>query len=252
MAPGESSTEELKKHHQSLKRARDKEKMENIDSTLSPDLLQLVNQSRDKSASSWLNAMPLADQGLALNKQEFRDSLRIRYNLPLVDLPGLCVCGVKFTVGHTLSCKKGGFIAQRHDGVRDFLTAFINKVCNNVEIEPRLQPLDNERLYLRSAVTSSEARLDIRAGGFWSRGVTAFFDVRVTHVNFKCYQNKTTSEVFKEQEDEKKRKYQQQVLVVEMGSFTPYVFGTNGGMGNECQRFLKHLADKIAQKDTEP
>ena len=23
-------------------------------------------------------------------------------------------------------------------------------------------------------------------------------------------------------------------------------------MGNECQRFLKHLADKIAQKDTEP
>ena len=32
----------------------------------------------------------------------------------------------------------------------------------------------------------------------------------------------------------------------------PLVFGTNGGMGNECQRFLKHLADKIAQKDTEP
>ena len=37
-----------------------------------------------------------------------------------------------------------------------------------------------------------------------------------------------------------------------MGSFTPLVFGTNGGMGNKCQRFLKHLADKIAQKDTEP
>ena len=121
-----------------------------------------------------------------------------------------------------------------------------------MEIEPRLQPLDNERLHLRSAVTSSEARLDIKAGGFWSRGVTAFFDVRVTHVNSKCYQNKTTSEVFKEQEDEKKRKYQQRVLDVEMGSFTPLVFGTNGGMGNECQRFLKHLADKIAQKDSEP
>lgn len=58
--------------------------------------------------------------------------------------------------------------------------------------------------------------------------------------------------MFKEQEEEKKRKYQQRVLDVEMGSFTPLVFGTNGGMGNECQRFLKHLADKIAQKDTEP
>ena len=54
--------------------------------------------------------------------------------------------------------------------------------------------------------------------------------------------------MFKEQEEEKKRKYQQRVLDVEMGSFTPLVFGTNGGMGNECQRFLKHLADKIAQK----
>ena len=94
--------------------------------------------------------------------------------------------------------------------------------------------------------------IDIKAGGFWARGVTAFFDVRVTHVNSKCYQSKPTSEVFKEQEEEKKCKYQQRVLDVEMGSFTSLVFGTNGGMGNECQRFLKHLADKIAQKDTEP
>ena len=60
-------------------------------------------------------------------------------------------------------------------------------------------------------------RLDIKAGGFWVRGVTAFFDVRVTHVNSKCYQSKPTSEVFKEQEEEKKRKYQQRVLDVEMG-----------------------------------
>ena len=35
-------------------------------------------------------------------------------------------------------------------------------------------PFNKERLHLRSAVTSSEARLDIKAGGFWSRGVTAF------------------------------------------------------------------------------
>ena len=60
------------------------------------------------------------------------------------------------------------------------------------------------------------------------------------------------SEVFKEQEEEEKRTYQQRVLDVEMGSFTPLVFETNGGMGNECQRFLKHLADKTAQEETEP
>ena len=64
-----------------------------------------------------------------------------------------CICGDKFTVSHALSCKKGRFVAQRHDGVRNLLTTFIDKICNNVEIEPRLQPLDNERFHLRSAVT---------------------------------------------------------------------------------------------------
>ena len=62
-----------------------------------------------------------------------------------------------------------------HDGVRNLLTSLIGTVCTNVEVEPKLQPLNNERFNLRSEVTSSEARLDLKAGGFWSRGVTAFF-----------------------------------------------------------------------------
>ena len=47
-------------------------------------------------------------------------------------------------------------------------------------------------------------------------------------VNSKCYYNKPTSEVFKEQEDQKKHKYQQRVLDVEESPFTPLVSGTNG------------------------
>ena len=94
------------------------------------------------------------------------------------------------------------------------------------------------------------ARLDFKAGGFWSRGVTAFFDVRVTHVNSKCNQGKETSTIFKEQEEEKRRKYQ--VLDVEMGSFTPLVFGTNGGMGADCNCFLKRLAEKLSETNEEP
>ena len=64
----------------------------------------------------------------------------------------------------------------------------------------------------------SGGKLDMKAGGFWSRGVTAYLDVRVTHVNSKCNQRKATSTIFKEQEEEKKRKYQQRVLDVEMDS----------------------------------
>ena len=201
MVAGENPTVELKRQHQALKTALVNSRMESIYSTLPSDLLRLVNHSRDKGASSWLTAVPLVDQGLVLNKQEFRDSLRLRYNMPLSDLPSKCVCGEKYTVCHALSCKKGGFVAQRHDGVRNLLTSLIGKVCTNVEVEPQLQPLDNERFNLRTAVTSPEARLDFKAGGFWSRGVTAFYDVRVTHVNSKCNQGKETSTIFKEQEE---------------------------------------------------
>ena len=139
-----------------MKTASVKSRMESIDSTLPSDLLRSVNQSRDKGASSWLTAVPLVDQGLVLNKQEFRDSLRLKYNMPLSDLPSKCLCGGKYTV-----CKKGGFVAQRHDGVRNQLASLVGKVCTNVEVEPQLQPLDNERFNLRSAVTSPEARLNL-------------------------------------------------------------------------------------------
>ena len=92
----------------------------------------------------------------------------------------------------------------------------------------------------------------MKAGGFWSREVTAFFDVRVTHVNSKCNQGKATSTIFKEQKEEKKRKYQQRLLDVEMGSFTSLVFRTNGGMGADCNCFLKRLAEKLSEKNEEP
>ena len=83
MVAGENSTEELKRQHQALKTASVKSRMESIDSTLPSDLLRSVNQSRDKGASSWLTAVPLVDHGLVLNEQEFRDSLGLKYNMPL-------------------------------------------------------------------------------------------------------------------------------------------------------------------------
>ena len=128
----------------------------------------------------------------------------------------------------------------------------ISKVCRNVETEPLLQPLDNEVFNLQSTVMSREARLDMKAGGFWTLGVTAFFDVRVTYVNSRSNQGKHTATIFKEQENEKKRKYNQRVIDGEMRTFTPLVFGTNGGMGLDCQNFLKTLANKLSSYNKEP
>ena len=78
MVRGKNSTEELKRQHQALKTASMKSRMESMVSTLPSDLLRSVNQSRE-GESSWLTAVPLVDQGLVLNKQEFTDSLRLWY-----------------------------------------------------------------------------------------------------------------------------------------------------------------------------
>ena len=86
------------------RRAAAKSRIERIDESLSPDLLQAVQQTRDKGASSWLNAIPIEEHGLALNKQEFRGSLYLHFPLP--SLPSYCACGEMFTVNHALSCKR--------------------------------------------------------------------------------------------------------------------------------------------------
>ena len=47
---------------------------------------------------------------------------------------------------------------------------------------------------------------------------------------------------------EKKRQYNERVLQVEHGSFSPLVFNMNGGMGNECHAFYSRLADLLGLK----
>ena len=205
-------------------------------------------QARDKGASTWLNAIPREDQNYYLNKNDFRDAIRLRYNQKLHDLPSNCVCGENFNVQHALICKKGGFVSQRHDHIRDLLTVAINEVCIDVQSEPHLISLTGEQFRYKTANISEESRLDIKARGFWKYGQTAFFDIRVTRVNAKSNQNSSTKEIFKKHENAKKREYNERVIEVEHGSFTPLVFGTNGGMGDECLIFLKQLTTKIAEK----
>ena len=103
----------------------------------------------------------------------------------------------------------------------------------------------------RSTNTEDGARLDIKARNFWQRGQTSYFDVRVTHVNSETQKNMSTETIFKNNEQEKKRQYLQRVVEIENGSFTPLVFGTNGGVGDECGKFLSELANKISQKENE-
>ena len=97
-------------------------------------------------------------------------------------------------------------------------------------------------------MTGDEARLDIRARGFWRSGQSAFFDIRVTNTNADSARALSSSQIYRRHKQEKKRKYNDRVMNIEQGTFTPLVYSTSGGLGNECQTFYRHLANKIATK----
>ena len=94
--------------------------------------------------------------------------------------PSHCACGINFSVDHAQSCPKGGFPSIRHNEVRDITAELLSEVCHDVEVEPHLQPLSDERFQQKTANTQDGARLDIAMNGFWGgRYEKCYTDVRV-------------------------------------------------------------------------
>ena len=58
-------------------------------------------------------------------------------------------------------------------------------------------------------------------------------------------------QIYRQNELEKKRLYNDRVLQVEKASFVPLVFTTYGGFGPECTKLNKRLAELIAAKRNE-
>lgn len=209
-----------------------------------------VDLAMEKGASSWLTAIPIKDLGFDLNKAQFWDAIKLRYDWEITDLPSVCVCGEAFSVDHAMICRRGGFVIQRHNELRDLEAEMLDMVCYDVEVEPVLQVLTGETLE-RGANIAPDARLDIHARGVWERQRSAFFDVRVFHPNADSYRDLSPKQIYRQHENEKKRKYATRVLEIEQGTFTPLVFSTTGGMGEECQRFHRRLAELLASKKGE-
>ena len=59
-------------------------------------------------------------------------------------------------------CRRGDFIVQRHNELRDLEAELLNTVCNDVQIEPVLQEVNGEALNSGSN-KSANARLDVHA-----------------------------------------------------------------------------------------
>jgi len=108
-----------------------------------------------------------------------------------------------FSVEHALSCPRGGFPSIRHNEIRDVTADLLTEVCNDVCIEPDLQPLTGEALTGSSSNTQDGARLDIAANGIWGgRSERTYFDVRVFNPHAPSNRN---SNSYRKHELEKKR-----------------------------------------------
>ena len=207
--------------------------------------------AKEKGASSWLTTLPLDWLGYTLNRQEFRDSIALRYSWKIKDMPAYCGCGKENDIDHSLSCKKGGYVILRHNNIRDTTAKVLEEVCYDVQIEPRLIPIngESEEVYDTARGNIAEnARLDVAARGVWSQYDRSFVDIRVTHPNCLSNSGKSLQEIYEKHEKEKKEFYESRVIHVERGNFTPLVFTTSGGMAPACQRFFKRVATMIADK----
>jgi len=94
-------------------------------------------------------------------------------------------------------CHHGGLTFICHNELRDITAQLLSKVWNVVSIEPPLQPLSGEKLTPLIANQQDDARADIHVHGFWGRQQSAFFDIRVFHLNAQSYRKTSISSVYR-------------------------------------------------------
>lgn len=233
-----------------IRKARDeahKHKLDRLRTNMTKGEKRGNDLAQMKGASAWLTSLPLKDEGFILNKREFFDALAMRYRWDLRRLPSKCACSQGFTMDHALQCPLGGYVIWRHDRMRDLFASLLDDVANGVRTEPPLQPLSGEELTPGSNL-EDEARLDVAARGFWQRCEMAFFDIKVFNPYAKSHMKNSLQSVFRTAEQNKKTKYNDRVIKVEHGTFTPVVMSSMGGFGKESNRFVLKLVEKVAEK----
>ena len=90
-------------------------------------------------------------------------------------------------------------------------------------------------------VVPAESRADVSAHGFWKRGTTAMFDIRIVNLNAGSYLRMTPEKDLSKAEKEKEDMYLQAYLELRR-TFTPMVYSADVIPGAEALATQKRLA----------
>ena len=60
-----------------------------------------------------------------------------------------------------ISCKKGGVVTIRHNEIRNITAQLAKEICGDVQIEPQLQQLSEEKFEPQTRQKCGDACLDI-------------------------------------------------------------------------------------------
>ena len=146
------------------------------------------------------------EHGFSLHMSAFHDALALWYGWSPSTLPSKCVCDNKLMVEHALSCARGAFPQIRHNEICNLTANLLTEVCNNVGIEPDLQPVLPGQRSGATANSQHGARLDLSANGvLGGRYEKTFFYVRVFNPHAPSIKNLAC---YRKHEREKKRAYQ--------------------------------------------
>ena len=246
---------EVRQHCRNMRQAATDAEMEKYVSASSAEEARLTKRSGETGV--WLTTIPNTLNGNVLSKEEFRDSLRLRFGLGVENLPSKCDgCGAAFNVTHALNCKLGGLVSRRHHDVN---RTFQHLCCqaftpSSVSCEPLIQSnMDKRRAgggpggVTRDQLETLEDRGDTGVHSFWTKGSTCIFDVRVTNLDNASQVKHDPASCLRAHEKAKMRKYNKACLE-RRKTFTPLVFSCDGMKGPQAKAALKRLAKELSEK----
>ena len=122
------------------------ERLEQVKNSLPTKAKRAVELATEKGSSNWLTVIPLKKSDYNLNKKEFRDAIKLRYDWEITDTTMLSVYGVQFSVITQWCVSAAASLSSATMNCATLEAEMLRMVCNDVDVDPVLQEVTGEAL----------------------------------------------------------------------------------------------------------